>query len=101
MRSVYTLNHPLVGDPLRLMRDKGSSPEVFRAQVQRLSLMLALKPHDLQTTQRRNAAATTQEACVSQSIGIVPILRAGIGMADPSRSHSAGASVVFGDVSRP
>ena len=86
MRSVYTLNHPLVGDPLRLMRDKGSSPEVFRAQVQRLSLMLALEAsRDLQTkpVSVETPLQTTQEACVSQSIGIVPILRAGIGMADP------------------
>ena len=86
MPNVYTLDHPLTGRYLKAMRDKNSSPEVFRAQVSRLGHMLALEAAtDLKT--RKQEVATpicmTQEDVPSETVAIVPILRAGIGLMEP------------------
>ena len=86
MADVVELSHPLVQHHLAQLRSVDTSPEEFRRLVSRLATMLAyqatsdlgLKPTTLQTPLEETTGAR-----LSQSIGLVPILRAGLGMVDP------------------
>lgn len=97
-KNVYVLDHPLTGGYLKSLRDKEASSEVFRKQVSRLGLMLAIEAtRDLKTTSQscETPLQTTSEEVVSQRIGIVPILRAGIGFVDPFLEFLPQAEVHF------
>jgi uracil phosphoribosyltransferase len=84
--SVLHAKHPLIQHHLAALRDKTTPPAEFRRLVQRLSVLLAyeatanlaLKPVPVETP-----LVTTTCHVVSQRIGLVPILRAGLGMVDP------------------
>ncbi|MGB1076997.1 MAG: uracil phosphoribosyltransferase [Bdellovibrionales bacterium] len=86
MNTLNVLDHPLTGTFLKLLRDENTSPETFRTQVKRLGHMLALQvSQDIRTEKApcTTPLCDTQESVISESIALVPILRAGIGMADP------------------
>jgi len=78
--------HPLVQHHLTTLRDQGTTPAAFRNLVQRLAVLLAYEatkdlevvPADVQTPLTK---MTGRRLC--QRIGLVPILRAGLGMIDP------------------
>lgn len=97
-KNIYVLNHPLKGNYLKNLRDKNSSSEVFRNQVKQLGHLLAVevtrdlktKPQTLQTP-----ICETIEQVIYQRIGIVPILRAGIGLVDPFLDFIPDAEVHF------
>ncbi len=83
---VCAVNHPLVALHLSQLRDKSTRPPEFRLLVRRLATLLAYEAtHDLAT---RSAPIETPlvatEGCeLAETIGIVPILRAGLAMVDP------------------
>ena len=83
---VRVLDHPLVKHHLTRLRDRTTPPEAFRNIVNRLSGLLAYEAtRDLPVAP---AAVTTPMAEAAGArlrgrIGIVPILRAGLGMVDP------------------
>lgn len=84
--NVFVLNHPVTGLYLKSLRDKNSSPEIFRTQVARLGAMLALEvTRDLQTNAQavETPICSTEEEVICDRIGLVPIMRAGIGLVDP------------------
>lgn len=86
MSKLHVLNHPLTGNYLKNMRDKNSTPEVFRAQVKRLGVMLALEAtKDLlvKSVTVDTPLCETHENVTDQSVAIVPILRAGLGLMEP------------------
>ena len=96
--NVFVLNHPLAGGFLKLLRDKETSCDVFRKQVARLGAMLALEATRDLKTQRETCEtplSQTSEECVYERIGLVPILRAGIGMVDPFIDFLPQAEVWF------
>ncbi len=98
MKNVYTLDHPLVGTFLAALRDKNASSEAFRAQTTRLGRMLALElTKDLSTKEKpcETPMESTTEQVITDSIGIVPILRAGIGMVDPFLDFMPEARVLY------
>lgn len=98
MSNVYVLDHPLSGNFLSLLRDKNSAPDLFRIQADRLGYMLALEvTKDLQTSAKEceTPMCKTEEQVVSEKIGIVPILRAGIGMVDPFLKFLPDAHVLY------
>ncbi|VGO20125.1 uracil phosphoribosyltransferase [Pontiella sulfatireligans] len=80
---IVELKHPLVSHHLAALRDKATPPHIFREQVRRLSLLLAyeataklpLRPVDIETPMEKMECM--QLAC---RLGLVPILRAGLGM---------------------
>jgi uracil phosphoribosyltransferase len=80
------VNHPLIKHHLSRLRDRHTPPADFRQVVQRLAGLLAyeatkdLAIHsiDIETPLTR----TTGQA-LAQRIGLIPILRAGLGMVDP------------------
>ncbi len=86
MPTVLELTHPLVKTHLTRLRDKSVEPPEFRALIRRLAVLLAyeatkdlsLKPVDIETPLCPMTGQT-----FAQRIGLVPILRAGLGMVDP------------------
>jgi len=84
--SLVEVNHPLIKHHLSRLRDKQTPPAEFRQLVQRLAVLLAyeatkdlmLRPTEIETPLIR----MTGQA-LAQRIGLIPILRAGLGMVDP------------------
>jgi len=86
INKLHVLDHPLKGTYLRDMRDKDASSEVFRAQVKRLGHLLvieATKSLQVQSQEIETPLCKTTENCVFESIALVPILRAGLGLMEP------------------
>lgn len=85
MGRVVELNHPLVSHHLATLRDKNTPPHIFRDQIKRLTLLLTyeataclpLKPLEVETPL---TTTTCKELAVR--IGLIPILRAGLGMSE-------------------
>lgn len=86
MSLLVEVKHPLIRHHLARLRDKQTPPPEFRQLVQRLAALLAyeatkdltLRPLEIETP----LTPMTAQA-LSQRIGLVPILRAGLGMVDP------------------
>lgn len=86
MSSVFAADHPLINHHLVKLRDKDTSPTEFRALVGRLAGLLAYeatKDLAVHPTTVTTPVAEADGHRLSQRIGIVPILRAGLGMVDP------------------
>jgi uracil phosphoribosyltransferase len=83
---VFEMDHPLVCHHLTRLRDERTSPEEFRALVRRLAALLAYEalkdlhdePHPIRTPN-----CDFEGRRLHETIGLVPILRAGLGMVDP------------------
>lgn len=86
MRGVFEADHPLVRSHLAVLRSASTRAAEFRSAVRRLATLLAYEAtKDLQsreTTVTTPLAETTGRE-LSERIGLVPILRAGLGMVDP------------------
>jgi uracil phosphoribosyltransferase len=85
MSNVYASQHPLVLHKLSRLRDKHTDPKKFRELVQEIAALmvyeatadLALAPRQVETP-----LATLTAYELQQKIGLVPILRAGLGMVE-------------------
>jgi uracil phosphoribosyltransferase len=83
MGQVIELKHPLIKHHMASLRDKNTPPHIFRDLVRRLTLLLTyeatailpLQPIEVETP-------LTKAKCkvLGARIGLVPILRAGLGM---------------------
>ncbi len=83
---VVCIKHPLVSHHLKQLRDKQTIPQDFRRIVHRLSILLtyeATKDLALAATTIETPLCPTTAETLSQRIGLIPILRAGLGMVDP------------------
>lgn len=81
----FPSSHPLISNKIAALRDSATRPPEFRRLVRELSLLLAYEATaDLPT--RPNAVLTPLGPCAGRvlvdSVAIVPILRAGLGMAE-------------------
>lgn len=86
MSTVMQVQHPLVEHHVTRLRDRDTSPADFRLAIGRLALLLAYEAtKDLETTPReiQTPLCAMCGAKLASRIGIVPILRAGLGMVDP------------------
>jgi uracil phosphoribosyltransferase len=86
MARVVELSHPLVKHHLAQMRNEQTRPEEFRRLVSRLATILAYQATsdlELEPIRVKTPLVETAGERLSQSIGLVPILRAGLGMVDP------------------
>ena len=86
MSQTKVLEHPLVDCHLTTLRDKNTGSAEFRQSVHRLSMLLAYAAtSDLQTAD--SPIETPIQKMLGkqllQRIGLIPILRAGIGMVEP------------------
>ncbi len=85
MSNVFASTHPLVAHKLTRLRDKNTNPKKFRELVREIAALLAYEATaDLQTVPREveTPLATTIGAELKEKIGLVPILRAGLGMVE-------------------
>ena len=86
MSHVVEVRHPLVQHHLARLRDKATEPVEFRTLIQRLTELLVYEAtQDLQLgdVEVVTPLTTMTGRRLSQQIGLVPILRAGLGMVDP------------------
>ena len=84
-RKVVVVNHPLVAAKLGVLRAKTTSPEEFRRNVSEVSIILAVEAARTWPTSElkiETPLATCAGARLSQPVTLVPILRAGLGMAE-------------------
>jgi len=84
--SINVVDHPLAAHHLTELRDKSTRPPQFRVAVRRLAALLACEAtRDLpvQETTVETPLAVTAGRRLQQEIGLVPILRAGLGMVEP------------------
>lgn len=83
---VHVVDHPLVQHHLAKLRDVVTPPAEFRAIVRRLAMLL-VGPATADLTLKEITVTTplqqTPGRQLSQRIGLVPILRAGLGLVDP------------------
>ncbi len=85
MSTVHASNHPLIAHKLSRLRNKNTEPKKFRELVREIAGLLAYEATaDLQTTpveiETPLTKMTAQE--LKEKIGLVPILRAGLGMVE-------------------
>ena len=85
MSNVFASPHPLVAHKLSRMRNKDTEPKKFRELVREVAALLAYEAtSDLLTIPRQveTPLATMTGAELKEKIGLIPILRAGLGMAE-------------------
>lgn len=85
MSNVFESKHPLVKHKLSRLRDKSTEPKKFRELVQEIAaLMVYEATADLAVTPRNveTPLATITGYELQEKIGLVPILRAGLGMVE-------------------
>ncbi len=85
MPNVFASQHPLVAHKLSRLRDRETEPKKFRELVREISALLAYEATaDLATTPRplETPLASTTGVELKEQIGLVPILRAGLGMVE-------------------
>lgn len=96
MEGVYISSHPLVKHKLTLLRDKSTDSTRFRQLVRELSVLLCYEAtQDLAITSKtvETPMGTAQGSGLAESIGLIPILRAGLGMVDGVWDMMPGAEV--------
>lgn len=93
---VYESEHPLVRHKLTLLRDTGTEPKKFRELVREIAILMAYEATaDLGLAERMVATPMGEAAGyqLQEQIGLVPILRAGLGMVDGIWEMMPGAEV--------
>ncbi|EJT98497.1 UDP-N-acetylglucosamine 1-carboxyvinyltransferase [Dacryopinax primogenitus] len=83
--NVHLVRHPIISAKLTALRSTAASPKTFREGVRDISLFLAFEASsDLPTFQIPIQTPITQTtgALLASRIGVVPILRAGMGMTE-------------------
>ena len=85
MSNVHASQHPLVAHKLVRLRDKKTNSRKFRELVREIAALLAYEAtSDLQTIPRQveTPLKTTKGQELKANLGLVPILRAGLGMVE-------------------
>jgi len=96
MSNVYVSPHPLVAHKLAKLRDTRTEPKKFRELVREIAGLLAyeatadLMTEDIEVT---TPLAVAQGKTLKEKIGLVPILRAGLGMVEGFWELMPGAEV--------
>lgn len=85
MSKLYTIDHPLVQSKLAMLREKNTGNKEFRELVSEIASLICYEAtKDLETTdiEIETILCKTTGKILKRKIGIVPILRAGLGMVD-------------------
>jgi len=85
MSNVFASHHPLVAHKLSILRDTSTEPQKFRELVKELAALLTYEATAdlvLKPIQVNTPLGTAQAYEVEDEIGLVPILRAGLGMVE-------------------
>ncbi|MBE5733715.1 MAG: uracil phosphoribosyltransferase [Clostridiales bacterium] len=85
-KNVHILDHPLIRHKLAIIRDKNTNTKQFREVISELATLMAYESFKDVPTQEivveTPLEKVTQTVVKENSIAIVPILRAGLGMVD-------------------
>lgn len=85
MSQLFVSDHPLVKHKLMLLRDVSTDHRTFRELVRELTLLLSYEATRDITTQTHTVETpmgTAQGLMTNETIGLVPVMRAGMGMVD-------------------
>jgi len=85
MSQVLVSNHPLIRHKLTLLRSVKTEPKKFRELIRELAMLLvyeATADLEVKETAVQTPLATMVGQELTAKIGLVPILRAGLGMVD-------------------
>ncbi len=97
MGKLVVIDHPLVQHKISLLRDKHTGTKEFRELVQELATLMAYEvTRDLElcdTVVETPVALANTKVLAGKKLGIVPILRAGLGMVDGMMSLIPAAKV--------
>lgn len=81
---VIVINHPLIQHKLTILRDKNTGPKDFRELVDEIAMLMAYEVTRNITTEEIEIETplerTIGHAVYGKKLGVVPILRAGLGM---------------------
>ena len=94
--NVYVSNHPLIQHKLSILRDKRIEPKKFRELIREISILLAYEAtSDLRLSPKAVETPLAIANCreVVETIGLVPVLRAGLGMVEGIWEMMPGAEV--------
>jgi uracil phosphoribosyltransferase len=83
--SVHVSSHPLVAHKLSLLRDRTTDPKTFRELVRELSWLLgyeAMADLTTETYRLETPLEPMDGARLETKVGLVPVLRAGLGMVE-------------------
>lgn len=93
---VFPSRHPLVKHKLTLLRNVATEPKKFRELVREISILLAYEATQdlaLEEVSVTTPLGVAQGGHLKEKIGLVPILRAGLGMVDGIWEMMPGAEV--------
>lgn len=96
MPHVYVSSHPLVKHKMALLRDQRTDPKKFRELLRELSILLTYEATaDLATEEKSVTTPLGQSPGrrLKEQVGLVPILRAGLGMVEGVWSMMPNAEV--------
>ncbi|MGC9468725.1 MAG: uracil phosphoribosyltransferase [Anaerolineae bacterium] len=85
MSVVQVSTHPLVKHKLTLLRDKNTDPKKFRELIREITLLIAYEAlEDLAVVPKEveTPLTTTSGHKLAETIGLIPILRSGLGMVE-------------------
>ena len=85
MATIHVSEHPLVKHKLTLLRDKETDPKKFRELIREITILLAYeatKDLQIEPVEVETPMASSQGFRLQEPIGLIPILRAGLGMVE-------------------
>lgn len=86
MGKVFEMNHPLIKHKLTFIRDKNTGSKEFRELVKEVAMLMAYevtRELPLEEIEIETPVAKTKSQIISgKKLGIIPILRAGLGMVE-------------------
>ncbi len=85
MSQVHVSTHPLVQHKLTLLRDKDTEPKKFRELIREIAILLAYEATadlKLEPASVVTPMGEARGARLTEKIGLIPILRAGLGMVE-------------------
>jgi uracil phosphoribosyltransferase len=94
--NVFVSGHPLIQHKLSILRDKDTEPKKFRELIRELAILLAYEATaDLGLAPRKVETPMGIAPCqhLTEEIGLVPVLRAGLGMVEGIWDMMPGAEV--------
>lgn len=97
MADVHVLNHPLIQHKLTLIRDERTGSKEFKELVEEVAMLMAYevtRDFPLQEIEVKTPVSFAKTKVIAgRKVGLVPILRAGLGMVDGMRRLIPAAKV--------
>jgi len=96
MDNVQISNHPLIRHKLTLLRDQATDHKKFREIIRELAILLAYEATadlGLEDTDVTTPMGVAQGKVLTENIGLIPILRSGLGMVEGFWEMMPGAQV--------